>query len=100
MICALQRQRIFACRDQRVSGGTQLSIEHLDREDLRVGRLLANRGGDRRAVTEAIDVIVVAGAMLIDADAAGDAADVWVGCVHAAVDHGDANRTALLEAIS
>ena len=88
----VERQRVLACGDQRVAGRGQLAIEHLDREDLRVGRLLANRRGHRRAVTEAIDVIVVRRAVLVDADAAADAADVWMGRVHAAVDHGDADE--------
>ena len=87
----MTRQRELACRDQRRAGRGQLAIEHLDRIDLGVGRLLANRGRHRRAVPESIDVIIVRRAVLVDADAAADAADMWMGCVHAAVDDGDAN---------
>ena len=84
-------QRVLACGDQRLPGRGQLAIEHLDREDLGVGRLLANRRGHRGAVTETIDVIVVRRTVLVDADAAGDAADMRMRGVHAAVDHGDAD---------
>ena len=47
-------------------------------------------GGHRGAVAKPIDVVIVLRSVGVDADATGDAADVRMGCVHAAVDHGDA----------
>ena len=58
-MCASSVEGMLARGDQRLPGGGQLAIEHLDREDLRIRRLLADRRGDRRAVAEPIDVIVV-----------------------------------------
>ena len=68
--------------------------EHLDREDLGVGRFLANRRGDGRTVAEAVDEITAQRPIFADCDAAGDAVDMRMRCVHAAVDHGDSHAPA------
>ena len=83
--------------DEPGDGGRQRAIEHFDGVELRVRSLLENRGGDRGAVSETIDVAVVSRTLLtasVDSDAAGDAVgDVRMVDVDAAVDDGDADRS-------
>ena len=68
-------------RHQRVPCRSQFAIEHFDREDLGVGRLLANHRGHGGAVAQPIDVVGVVLAARVDAHAAGDACTCgWAAC--------------------
>src|SRR5207249_173977 len=69
------------------------SPEHLDRENLGIGRFFPNGGHDGRAVTESIDEVVDERAVLGDRQPPGYAANVRMGGMHAAVDHGDSDAT-------
>ena len=77
--------------NQVIDAGCQRVPEDLDGEELCARRLFADRGSNRRAVTEAVDVVVDDRAILANAEPAHDAADVRMGRVNAAVDHGDSN---------
>ena len=72
----------------------QRPVEHLDGKQLRVGRLLTDRRGDCRPVAEPVQVVRTLDALLVDRDAARDLADVWMGGIDAAVDHGHAHAAA------
>ena len=66
-------------------------IEYLDREEFGIRRFFANRGSDGRAVSEPIDESCVGRSVGANRDAAGDAANVRMCSVNAAVDDRDAN---------
>ncbi len=55
---------------------------------LGVRRLLADRGNHGRSMAEPIHVLIVDGPVLANPEASRHAADVRMGGVHAAVDHG------------
>ncbi|MGH9173799.1 MAG: hypothetical protein ACRD1H_05560, partial [Vicinamibacterales bacterium] len=79
--------------DKCITGRGQLTIEHLDREDLGRRRFLAEDGGDGGSVSEAIDVVVVLETIRADPDATGHTLHVRMRGVHAAVDDRDAYAT-------
>jgi hypothetical protein len=72
----------------------QRPVEHLDGEQLCVGRLFTDRRGDRRPVAEPVQVVRAFDAVLVDRDATRDLADVWMRGMDAAVDHGHAHAAA------
>jgi hypothetical protein len=72
----------------------QRAVEHLDGEQLGIGRLLTDRRSDRRPVAKPVQVVRAFAAVLVDSDAAGDLADVWMRGIDAAVDHGDPHAAA------
>jgi len=60
------------CADERFGRGRELTIENLNGKDIRVRRFLADYRGDRGAVSQSIDVVVVLTSGSVHANPAGD----------------------------
>ena len=76
---------------ERRRAGGQIQVEHLDGEKLRRGRFLLDGRRDGRAVPEAVHVVSGCDAARVDHYASGDAIDVRVLRVDAAVHYGDSD---------
>src|SRR5437016_14200432 len=83
------RTRPFEGADDGCDVGRKSPVENVYCEKFRVGRLLADGAGDRGAVAKVVNGIGAG-----DADAAGDAADVWVLGINAAIDDGNLHADA------
>src|SRR4029079_9626138 len=69
--------------------GRERAPEHLDRDELGVRRLLADRCGDGRAVAETVRVVAGPRAVFVDGEAGGNAVHVRMRFVYTAVDDRD-----------
>src|SRR4029450_1173180 len=84
-------RRPFDCLSQPLDAGNERALEHFDRVELGLRRLLADSRGDCSSMPQAVQEIAGFVSVLRNPDAAGDTAYVRVRSMNAAVDDGDAD---------